>query len=139
MASFTDAKGRAWPFKKLTVADLDDLAALGLDVEAVSEDLDRLSRLVASPRKFAAVLWWFAGREGTDPKDFHAGLDGDALARAVVAVGAAVIDFFPLQPGEKAKMIARLEAAGSGDGSAASASSAAASPASTPEPSASAS
>ena len=136
-AKFTDAEGREWPLKRITVGALDELAELGLDVEAVSEDLDRLGPLVGRPRTFAAVLWWFVGEAVEQAEltveDFRAALDGDALARAVTAVGVALVDFFPLPPAEKAALIARLTAAP--DGSGGTPSSSAAPPASTPVPS----
>lgn len=120
--------------RRVTVGDLDDLAALGLDVEAVSEDIDKIAGLLAKPRAFAAVIWWFVGDAVTaakvDPADFKKTLDGDALARAVGAVVAGVADFFPLPPAAKAALIARLTA--DPDGSADASSSSPPSPASTP-------
>jgi len=129
-----DGTGREWPMRRVTVGDLDELAELGLDVEAVSEDIDRIAGLLSKPRAFARVIWWFVGAAVTEakvePADFNKTLDGDALARAVGAVVAGVADFFPLPPAEKAALIARLTA--DPDGSAEASTPSPPSPASTP-------
>ncbi|HYH63267.1 MAG TPA: hypothetical protein VD866_01070 [Urbifossiella sp.] len=131
---FTNADGREWAFKRITLADVDELTTLGLDVEAVSEDIGKLAELVIRRRAFAAVLWWFVGdavvAKELGAVDLHRALDGDALARAVEAVRDAVIDFFPYPPAAKAKLIAELTAAPAG--SAAAPSSSPPSPDSTP-------
>ena len=143
MAKFTDAKGREWEFRRITVGDLDELAALGLDVEAVSEDFGQLAALGAKPRAFATVLWWFVGNAVTaakvEPVDFKAGLDGDAMARAFDALRDAVIGFFPYPPTVKATLIARLAAEqekawATAVGSAVEPTNSPPSPASTPDP-----
>lgn len=111
---FTDATGYEWPFRRITLADYDDLAAVGLDVEAVSEDLGKLADLIQNRRKFAAVLWWFVGAAveaaKLTPREFHARLDGDVMHAAAIAVRDAVIDFFPYPAAVKAKLIGRLTA-----------------------------
>jgi hypothetical protein len=108
----TDAEGRVFALRRITLADYDALAALGLDVEAVSEDLSRLADVIQNRRKFAGLLWWFVGpaveAAKLTPAEFHAGLDGDAIYRAATGVRDAVIDFFPYPPEVKAKFIASL-------------------------------
>ncbi len=111
---FADMTGKEWPVRRITFGDLDELAALGLDVEAVSADLSVLAELVIDRRRFAAVLWWFVGpaveAEKLTPQDFHRRLDGDSLARGVEAVAGAVVDFFPYPPAAKARIQAKLSA-----------------------------
>lgn len=141
MAAFKDSTGREWPFRRITVGDLDELAAAGLDVESVSEDLDRLAELVVKPRRFAAVLWWFVGERvaeaGVDLAAFHAALDGEALAAAVVAVRDSIVEFFPFPAAVKARMIAEMNGqkpSPSPGGSGAAPTNSPASPGSTPAP-----
>lgn len=114
MPKLVDAKGREFEARRITVGDYDDLAALGLDVEGVSEDLGLLAEVVRDRRKFAALLWWFVGgaveAAKLTPRDFYQGLDGDALSRGAHLIRDAVIDFFPYPPQVKAKLIADLTA-----------------------------
>jgi hypothetical protein len=144
MATFKDAKGRSWPLRPITIGDLDELDNLDLNLDRLGEDLDRLAEVAVDRRKFAALLWWFVGEQvtaaGIEPADFNRALDGDATLAAATAVREAVVDFFPIPPAARAKMLATLaeqteKAVGAmltALGSAASAGSSPASPASTP-------
>lgn len=96
MSKFTDGKGREWSVK-VTVGNLEDLAAAGLDVEVVSADPNKLADVLTKRRTFAAVLWVFVGEQVTarqiTPEDFKNSLDGPVLFEAAGAVEDAIMSF----------------------------------------------
>jgi hypothetical protein len=112
VAKFTDAKNREWQFREITFADLAELKALGLDVEAVSADLGLLAGVFEDRRRLAELLWWFVApavaAAKVDGAEFHRGLTGDTLYAATVAIRDSVIGFFHYPPAVKADMIRRL-------------------------------
>ncbi|MDB5310674.1 MAG: hypothetical protein JWO38_4876 [Gemmataceae bacterium] len=109
MAAFVDADGKTWKLR-ITLGDLDELQAAGLDVEAVAKDFKLLAAIAEDRRRYGQVLWQLCEREaaaaGITPEQFARRFDGQALFDAAGAIEEAIVDFS--QPPPLAKRFAEL-------------------------------
>ena len=104
MSLFVDSLGREWDLR-ITIGLLDPLAAVGLDLEAITEDHEAVLAKIAKPRTLGKVLWTIIGKQAAERKidqsDFLAGLDGPRIHSALMKLVESIMDF--IQPPSVAK------------------------------------
>ncbi len=97
MSLFVDKLGREWDLR-ITISLVDPLAAVGLDLEALTEKNheETLSK-IAKPRQLGKVLWTILDKQAREKKvelqDFLDGLDGPTIHSALLKLVEAIMDF----------------------------------------------
>ena len=100
MATFTDSSGKPWELR-ITIGLLDRLKAVGLDLDAMTNDKSSPLGILMMERKvLGSVLWILVEKQATaagvaTPEEFFAEFDGPTLEAAGEALLDAVLDFFP--------------------------------------------
>ncbi len=96
MSLFVDTAGREWDLR-ITIGLIDPLIAVGLDLEAITEDYQSVLTKIARPRQLGKVLWAIVEKQAREKKvdveDFLAGLDGPSIHTALMKLVESIMDF----------------------------------------------
>jgi len=109
VASFKDAKGRAWPIRITIASARTVVAEHQIDLLILhNQAAGVFGRLTASPHQIVDVCWTLVRKQAEEHKvtaeDFLDAIDGDAVEAMTEALVDGVIDFFRSNP-EKVRVL----------------------------------